>query len=73
VLADIFGASHCNTACQCAEKRGAARLVAGVNLPMLLRALNHRDLDLDEVTRRAVSGGTEGIMQPRRTAKGTAA
>ncbi|MCG6873037.1 MAG: PTS fructose transporter subunit IIA [Gammaproteobacteria bacterium] len=72
VLADIFGASHCNTACERAERRGA-QLVSGVNLPMLLRALNHRNLSLDAVVKRAISGGVEGIRQPSKRAKGTAA
>ena len=41
VLTDVFGATPCNVAQQLVD--GArSRLVAGVNLPMLLRAVTYR-------------------------------
>src|SRR3989344_3545252 len=40
-----------------------SRLVTGVNLPMLLRAVSYRHEPLDAVVTRAVVGGTQGVMQ----------
>jgi PTS system ascorbate-specific IIA component len=37
--------------------------VAGVNLPMLLRAVSYRNEPLDTLVQRAVTGGTAGVMQ----------
>lgn len=37
--------------------------MAGVNLPMLLRAVSYRAEPLDAVVSRAVVGGTQGVMQ----------
>ena len=39
------------------------RLVAGVNLPMLLRTVTYRHEPLDVLVARAVRGGTQGVMQ----------
>ena len=39
------------------------RLVSGVNLPMLLRALCYRHEDVDGLVSRAVDGGKAGVMQ----------
>ena len=62
VLTDVFGATPCNVAQRLVD--GArSRLVAGVNLPMLLRAVSYRAEPLDAVVDRAVAGGTQGIMQ----------
>jgi hypothetical protein len=44
------------------------RLVTGVNLPMLLRAVNYRHESLDALVARAVAGGTQGVMQVAVTA-----
>ena len=62
VLADVFGATPCNVAQKLVD--GArSRLVAGVNLPMLLRAVTYRHEPLDGLVQRAVTGGTSGVMQ----------
>lgn len=62
VLADTFGASPANAVNRVAD--GArVRLVTGLNVPMLWRALCYRGERLDSVVERAVSGGTTGIMQ----------
>jgi PTS system ascorbate-specific IIA component len=37
--------------------------VAGVNLPMLVRALTYRNEPLKTVVAKAISGGIEGVMQ----------
>jgi len=63
LLTDAFGATPC-TACQrAAAGMPRARVVAGVNVPMLWRTLGNPDLPLDELVQRAVAGGVQGVMQ----------
>jgi len=61
ILADIYGSSHTNAACRLL-KPGRVELVSGVNVPMLLRVLSHRRLGMAELVRKALSGGTDGIV-----------
>jgi len=61
ILADIYGATHVNAACQLLE-HDKIELVAGVNLPMLLRILNYRNTSLHEMVELAVSGGKAGVI-----------
>ena len=46
----------------------ATKLVAGANLPMLLRTVNYRHEVLDVLVTRALSGGIQSIMQVAVTA-----
>lgn len=62
VLTDVFGATPCNIA-QRLTDGVRSRLVTGVNLPMLLRAVSYRNEPLESVVNRAVVGGTQGVMQ----------
>jgi PTS system ascorbate-specific IIA component len=62
ILADVFGASPCKAALAVADGV-RSRVVAGVNVPMLWRALCYADLPLDELVTRAVDGGVQGVMQ----------
>ena len=62
VLTDVFGATPCNVAQKVVDGIHA-KLVAGVNLPMLLRTVNYRQESLDVLVARALSGGTQCIMQ----------
>jgi len=62
ILADIFGSSHTNAAYRLLDP-GQVELVSGVNLPMLVRVLTYRDRNMGELLRKAVSGGTEGIVR----------
>ncbi|MFN9727894.1 PTS sugar transporter subunit IIA [Acidovorax sp.] len=62
VLTDVFGATPCNVAQRLVEGV-RSRVVSGVNLPMLLRAVSYRSEPLDSVMTRAVVGGTQGVMQ----------
>jgi len=66
ILADIYGATHVNVACQLLKK-DKIELVAGVNLPMLIRVLNYRDLGLHELVDLAVSGGKTGVISMDQT------
>ena len=67
VLTDVFGATPCNVA-QKVVDGVHSKLVAGVNLPMLLRTINYRHEQLDLLVARAMSGGTQCIMQVAVTA-----
>jgi PTS system ascorbate-specific IIA component len=62
VMTDVYGATPANMACQLLIP-GKVEGVAGVNLPMLVRALTYRREPLDVVVRKALSGGVEGVMQ----------
>ena len=61
ILADVYGATHTNVACRLLV-RGRIELITGVNLPMLLRALNYRHLKMDDLIDKALSGGSGGII-----------
>ncbi|PPC92812.1 MAG: PTS fructose transporter subunit IIA [Methylotenera sp.] len=61
VLSDMYGATPCNTVGKLL-KPGIIEGVAGVNLPMLVRTLNYRDISLRELVEKAVSGGREGVV-----------
>lgn len=68
VLTDVFGATPCNAALAAVDGL-RQRVVAGVNVPMLWRALCYADCPLDDLVARAISGGTQGALQvavPRR-------
>ena len=67
VLTDVLGATPCNVA-QMVVDGVHAKLVAGVNLPMLLRTVNYRNESLDVLVARALIGGTQCIMQVVTTA-----
>ncbi|MCF8210643.1 MAG: PTS fructose transporter subunit IIA [Rhodoferax sp.] len=62
VLTDMFGATPCNVAQKMVDGIHA-KLVAGVNLPMLLRTVNYRHEPLDLLVARALAGGAQCIMQ----------
>ena len=62
VCSDVCGATPCNIATQLSQP-GQVHVLSGLNLPMLLRAINYRNLKLDEVTEKAVAGGKAGVMR----------
>ena len=61
ILTDIFGATPSNIAQKLVEP-GRIEGVAGVNLPMLLRALTYRDKDMNTLLTKAISGGRDGVL-----------
>lgn len=61
LLTDIFGATPSNVALKLLQP-GRIEGVAGVNLPMLLRALTYREKDLETLVTRTVAGGRDGVM-----------
>lgn len=61
VFTDLFGATPSNLARKLLEP-GRVEGVAGVNLPMLVRAFTYRSKSLDTMIRKAISGGCEGVV-----------
>lgn len=61
IMADLYGATPCNTICQLIEPDRIAA-VAGVNLPMLLKAITYRQEPLERLADRAMEGGQAGIF-----------
>ena len=61
ILTDIYGATPSNLAMKLLEP-GRVEGIAGVNLPMLLRAIAYRDKDMETLITRAVSGGRDGVL-----------
>lgn len=60
VLTDMYGSTPSNIAC--ALQHENVEVVAGLNLPMLMRIMNYPGLPLHRLTDKAVSGGKEGVM-----------
>ena len=60
ILSDIYGATPCNIVCKLL-KPGRVEGIAGVNLPMLVRALTYRNEPLETLVEKALSGGHEGV------------
>ena len=67
ILTDVYGATPCNIVCKLIRP-GRVEAIAGVNLPMLLKALTYRDHGMGTLLEKTVEGGQAGIM-PIRTDK----
>ena len=65
LLTDIFGATPSNIALKLIVP-GQVEGVAGVSLPMLLRALTYRDKDMETLVTRSVAGGRDGVLNMSR-------
>lgn len=62
IFSDAFGASPCNAAIRLLDNP-QARLVAGVNVPMLWRTLCYgTDAPIDDLVARAMAGATQGVI-----------
>ncbi len=62
VLTDLFGATPSNFAAKLGQLGTPTRRIAGLNLPMLMRALNYPDRDLAGLADGAAQGGRLGIV-----------
>jgi PTS system ascorbate-specific IIA component len=62
LLSDLYGASPCNFAARMSTLGFRIRRVAGLNLPMLLRAMNYADRELDQLADTAAAGGRLGVI-----------
>ncbi len=65
ILVDILGATPCNIASEFVSDEVA--VVAGMNLPMVLRALSYADVGLLGVLDKALSGGRDGVAISQRS------
>lgn len=61
ILTDIYGATPSNIA-KLLTAESKCKLVAGMNLPMIIRILNYPQLHLEDMALKAVSGGHDGIL-----------
>ena len=61
IVSDIYGATPCNLACKLLVP-GRVEGLAGVNLPMLVRAFTYRTRGMDTLLKKAVSGGCDGVL-----------
>lgn len=61
VMTDVYGATPSNIALKLLEP-GRIEGIAGVNLPMLLRALTYREKGMETLLTRAIAGGRDGVF-----------
>ena len=61
IFADIYGATPCNLAAKFVRP-GRVEVIAGVSLPMLVRAFTYRDRGMETMIKKAVSGGCDGVL-----------
>ena len=62
ILTDMFGGTPSNLAAKLLVP-GKVDAVAGVSLPMLIRALTYREKSLEVIVTKAISGGWEGVVR----------
>lgn len=62
VLTDVIGATPGNVAALLGQSEHV-KVLAGVNLPMLLRAVCYRSDSLDDLAQKALTGGQQGMQQ----------
>ncbi|MCW9012639.1 MAG: PTS fructose transporter subunit IIA [Gammaproteobacteria bacterium] len=60
MLTDLYGSTPSNI-CHQLINQADIKLVSGLNLPMLVRILNYPQLNLQDMTLKALSGGHDGI------------
>lgn len=68
ILTDIMGATPANVASKVSsleEFQSRVIVLTGVNLPMLLRAISHRNEALEELAEKALQGGQQGVLRLR--------
>jgi PTS system ascorbate-specific IIA component len=62
VMTDVMGGTPCNCTTSLTEP-GHVEVVAGISLPMLLRALTYRHDTVDVVVEMALAGGQNGAVR----------
>ena len=62
ILTDMYGGSPSNVAAKLVVT-GRIEALAGVSLPMLIRALTYREKTLGLMITKAISGGCEGVLR----------
>lgn len=61
ILTDAYGSTPSNIASRLSEAPNT-EVVAGINLPMLVKILNYPQLELAAMSRAAVEGGQRGVV-----------
>ena len=61
ILTDLYGSTPCNIATKLKTDDNLI-IVAGLNLPMLIRTFNYHSLGLAELSDKALNGGKNGIL-----------
>ena len=61
IFSDIYGATPSNLAIKMLQP-GRIEGIAGVNLPMLVRAFTYRAKGMDTMIKKAISGGCDGVL-----------
>ncbi|MCC7006447.1 MAG: PTS fructose transporter subunit IIA [Ottowia sp.] len=62
ILTDIYGGTPSNIATQVAQQHNVP-LIAGINLPMLLRAITYRKQPIHDLIKLTIVGGIQGVIQ----------
>ncbi len=60
ILTDMYGSTPSNIANKFLQQKDT-HLISGLNLPMLVRIMNYRDLPLTELSEKTLSGGKQSI------------
>lgn len=61
ILTDLYGATPTNLATRVGREFNVD-LVAGINLPMMLKVINYAELDLTSLRERVLYAGRQGIV-----------
>lgn len=61
ILTDLYGSTPCNIALGLQDQHHI-QIISGLNLPMLLKVMNYPNLNLDELTKKAIDGGRNGVV-----------
>ena len=62
VITDVMGGTPSNCTLQLCQP-GHVEVIAGISLPMLLRALTYRNDTIDVVVEMALAGGQSGVVK----------
>ena len=63
ILVDIYGATPSNVACKMLDLSPRVEAFAGLNLPMLVKAIAYRNLPFEQVVAKTLEGALRGIVQ----------
>ena len=62
ILTDMFGSTPSNIAKEFSCYKNV-KIVSGINLSMLLNIFNYPNLNLDNLTLKAIEGGRDGVVE----------
>ena len=61
ILTDMYGSTPSNIATEFSKYKNV-KIISGINLSMLLNIFNYPSLNLDKLSKKAIEGGKEGIL-----------